>query len=114
MRDNMAHSDWANIIADAIECNWTRCMEGDLKSLSFVDDMVRQDALLNDPHCLREVGLSAAWGYADAFFDAASPRSPTLDGISWEKAKQLLLETAHAIRAGASITDERVLRYSYL
>lgn len=105
-------SNWANIIADAIETNLSRLKLGEVSQLTFVDDVARLDETLYDPANLSDQRLSAAWNFADSYFDASWHGFTDLDGICWTEATAMLERTVQSLRNGSEITDPEVLRYS--
>jgi hypothetical protein len=105
-------SRWAIIIANAIEANLERCLRGDSDSLSFVADMASEDVRLYDPRNVTDRNLSAAWNFADSYFDAWTHGFSKLDGIDWNDATALLTDVLCRLRDNVGIEDERVLRYA--
>ncbi len=60
----------------------------------------------------KDVSLSAAWSYMDAFLDAVRHGFKDLDGIPWLDAVALMKEVSERLTEGRPIEYARVLRYA--
>lgn len=111
--DKQQKERWAGIIADTTEKHLNLYSQGNLSNTRFVEDMSDRDPALYFPKNVKEeINLSAAWNFADSFFDAASEGFGDLDGIPWEEAALLIKEVISRLRTGKPIDDPRVLRYA--
>jgi hypothetical protein len=106
-------SRWPEIIADAIEVNFDRLKSGQRADINFVDDMAQEDERLYNPKTVSsDTRLSAAWNFADSYFDAACEGFNDVDGISWDEATDLLNEIVRCLRSGEEMQHHWILRYA--
>ena len=102
---------WPDLLANAIEKNLLAFKQGRLNEIDFVDDMSVHDPQLNDPRNLAGKNLSAAWEFADQFFDAAILGDHEVGGIEMSMAFSLLEEVVQRLRDRAEIVDPLVLQF---
>jgi hypothetical protein len=80
---------------------------------SFAEAAAELDPALYDPGTVADRELSAAWNFADSYFDAQWHRFPRMDALTWSEAEAALRETAGRLEASEPIEDPRVLAYAW-
>ena len=103
---------WANIIAEAIDENLAYYESGDIDSITFVSDMAAKEPQLYNPANVYDRNLSAAWNFADSFFDAAKQNLESVDTFSMLDATERLKQVSISLKAGVPLEDIDVLSYS--
>lgn len=109
--DNTRTKD-AVFIALAIEKNLEEISHG-LRESTFVDHVSNFNPLLNDAANIEDVGLNAAWNYADQYFFSYEHGDKKMCGLEWNGAFRLLLEVVTKLKTEETITDLDVLAFQH-
>jgi hypothetical protein len=96
---------WRRILADNIEYNLARYLEGAYAAAEF--DVGLIDPRLEDGDRIPDKDVWLAWRMADGLADSVRHGIPDMDGTAWEEGIPYLRSVVECLRAGKEIPPFR-------